>query len=210
MTPMHDRPEPSHRLRRLLDERWGGSDRSFADELGIDPVTLSRLVNGKSDLRKSPNAARIAQLLRVTTSELLFGQPEDQRFEDGVRLAVDRMEAALTDLRTAAGLGHEGRSEPAKGNDVLPDAHFYNGLKALANLPDPDGRMKGVRIAVAFEQTLGDRLRGVDRQRWEAFKDGRRDVDWENVEPWDEVPFPTDVLSDIEEPALPGLLGKDL
>lgn len=67
--------KPHERLRSLIDEHWAGSDREFAEAVGISPVTLSRLVKGRSELRKSPNLAAIAEKLGITEEELLGGTP---------------------------------------------------------------------------------------------------------------------------------------
>ncbi len=73
-----DKHTPGGRLRELIDSTWNGTDKQFAEAVGIDPVTLSRLVNGRADLRKSPNLAAIAEALGTVEEAILYGdRPSD-------------------------------------------------------------------------------------------------------------------------------------
>lgn len=80
----NDKSTPGARLRALLDSTWNGTDKQFAEAVGIDPVTLSRLVNGKADLRKSPNLAAIASALGTVEEAILYGGGVSERARLGV------------------------------------------------------------------------------------------------------------------------------
>lgn len=66
---------PHERLRALIHERWQGADKELAETVGISPVTLSRLVTGETDLRRSKALGAICKHLGIDEAEVLYGTP---------------------------------------------------------------------------------------------------------------------------------------
>jgi transcriptional regulator with XRE-family HTH domain len=83
-------------LRALIDSRWHGSDRSFAEAAGVTAQTLSRLINGATDLRKSPKLEAIARALGVRESDILYGD-EERREAERVVVPLDEHGAPVED-----------------------------------------------------------------------------------------------------------------
>lgn len=103
---------PGQRLRSLIADRGWESEAAFAREIGIDKVTLSRLINGETDLRRSPNLSAIAEALETTEPFLLYGlrseaavireraepygaSAVEEAYKEGVRDALQHLEGAV-------------------------------------------------------------------------------------------------------------------
>lgn len=69
----YDRATPRERLRALIDECWTGTDEAFAKGVPISPGQLSRLLNGRSELRSSRKIGLILDRLGGTEDELWHG-----------------------------------------------------------------------------------------------------------------------------------------
>lgn len=100
---------PHERLRRLLDERWDGPDKAFAAEVPVSHTQLSRMLNGRANLRASTKLDRIAEVLGVSTDEILVGPSADTsvRASSDLARAHDALDSAHLRFR-AIGLIAEG------------------------------------------------------------------------------------------------------
>lgn len=101
----YDPSTPGGRLGLLIQTRWKKPANSFADAVGINSVTLSRLVNGTSELRLSKNLGRIAKQLGVEEGVILYGPidhylgsppgRDEMSLEDEPRSATEKLLALL-------------------------------------------------------------------------------------------------------------------
>lgn len=140
----------SKRLKDLIEAKYDGergSHRRFADEVGIDPVTLSRLVNGKSDLRRSPNLGEIARGLGVGEEEILYGRAGE---------AADEESRAWSVRESPAVYGSSSDEETANA--------LLGSEETIRRVTDQHQGQTRVSIVRAYEDVL--LARGIRKSSW--------------------------------------------